>query len=66
MSTDRFALALADAAPEPALPIGEALVARGLISKLQLRWALETQARTGVRLGRVLLAAGLVRRQRLY
>ena len=65
MLTDRFVLAQADS-PEPSPPIGEALVARGLISKIQLRWALETQARTGVRLGRVLLAAGLVRRQRLY
>ncbi|MGA9761481.1 MAG: glycosyltransferase [Gaiellaceae bacterium] len=66
MSDYRFALAPADAQVEPAPPIGEALVARGLISKLQLRWALDTQERTGVRLGRVLLAAGIVRRQRLY
>jgi cellulose synthase/poly-beta-1,6-N-acetylglucosamine synthase-like glycosyltransferase len=66
LSTDRFALAPTDRPSEAALPLGEALVERGLISKLQLRWALETQERTGVRLGRVLLAAGLVRRQRLY
>ena len=66
MLSDRFALASNDRPAEPALPLGEALIARGLISKLQLRWALETQERTGVRLGRVLLAAGLVRRQRLY
>jgi len=66
LSSDRFALALAGAPAEPAPPIGEALVARGLISEAQLRWALGTQERTGVRLGRVLLAAGFVRRQRLY
>ena len=66
LPTDQFARALATRPIEAAPPIGEALVERGLISKLQLRWALETQERTGVRLGRVLLAAGLVRRQRLY
>ena len=66
MLADRFALAPAEAQAEPAPPIGEALVVRGLISEAQLRWALGTQERTGVRLGRVLLAAGFVRRQRLY
>jgi cellulose synthase/poly-beta-1,6-N-acetylglucosamine synthase-like glycosyltransferase len=64
--TDRLTLAPADSPSESLVPIGEALVALGLISKLQLRWALETQERTGVRLGRVLLAAGLVRRQQFY
>jgi cellulose synthase/poly-beta-1,6-N-acetylglucosamine synthase-like glycosyltransferase len=66
VSSDRLALApRCDSAPPP-LPLGEALVERGLISKLQLRWALETQRRTGVRLGRVLLTAGLVRRLQLH
>jgi len=64
--TDRFARARANRPTEAVPLLGEALVERGLISKLQLRWALETQERTGVRLGRVLLAAGLVRRQQLY
>jgi hypothetical protein len=42
LPTDRFVLAAADAQAEPAPPIGEALVARGLIVESQLRWALET------------------------
>jgi cellulose synthase/poly-beta-1,6-N-acetylglucosamine synthase-like glycosyltransferase len=63
---DRFATAPSQQPSAPVLPLGEALVERGLISKRQLRWALETHRRTGVRLGRVLLAAGLVRRQKLF
>ncbi|MGZ4317473.1 MAG: glycosyltransferase family 2 protein [Gaiellaceae bacterium] len=59
-------LALVSRPPEAAPLLGEALVERDLISKLQLRWALETQKRTGVRLGRILLAAGLVRLRQLY
>jgi glycosyltransferase XagB len=46
--------------------LGTALVERGLLSAGQLEWALEAHRRTGERLGRVLLAAGLVRRQALY
>jgi cellulose synthase/poly-beta-1,6-N-acetylglucosamine synthase-like glycosyltransferase len=66
VATDGFTSAQAAQPPTPALPLGETLVERGLISRHQLRWALETQKRTGVRLGRVLLAAGLLRRQRLF
>ncbi len=53
-------------APLPASRIGDALVASGAISPEQLRWALEVQRRTGSRLGRVLLAAGLVSRLALH
>jgi glycosyltransferase XagB len=47
-------------------PLGSALVERGLLTAEQLEWALDAHRRTGERLGRVLLAAGLVRRQTLY
>ena len=47
-------------------PLGNALVERGLLTPEQLEWALDAHRRTGERLGRVLLAAGLVRRQTLY
>ncbi|GBD19277.1 Beta-monoglucosyldiacylglycerol synthase [bacterium HR27] len=46
--------------------LGEALVARGLLSQEQLERALEYQCRTGDRLGRILIALGYVRRQQLY
>jgi hypothetical protein len=51
------------AAPRPAhRPLGELLVRRGLIDRATLDWALARQRDTGERLGRVLLAAGKVRR----
>ncbi len=46
--------------------LGTALVERGLLTADQLEWALDAHRRTGERLGRVLLAAGLVHRQTLY
>ncbi len=50
-----------------ALPrLGEALVQEGLLSEADLQRALEVQARTGERLGRILIALGLVKRQQLY
>jgi cellulose synthase/poly-beta-1,6-N-acetylglucosamine synthase-like glycosyltransferase len=49
-------------APAPALPLGERLVQRGLIDRPTLEWALVRQRETGERLGRILLAAGKVRR----
>ncbi len=59
--------ALPPAAPAPLREqLGAALVDRGLLSADQLEWALDAHRRTGERLGRVLLAAGLVRRQTLY
>ena len=58
--------ARAPVAPPPREQLGEALVDRGLLTADQLEWALDAHRRTGERLGRVLLAAGLVRRQTLY
>jgi cellulose synthase/poly-beta-1,6-N-acetylglucosamine synthase-like glycosyltransferase len=46
--------------------LGEALVARGLVTEEQLAWALEVQARTGSRLGSILVASGSVKRLALY
>ncbi len=46
--------------------LGEALVVRGLLSQADLERALHYQERTGDRLGRILIALGLVRRQQLY
>ncbi len=46
--------------------LGEFLLARGLISEEQLSRALELQARSGEKLGRILLALGYVRRKDLY
>ncbi len=46
--------------------LGEALVQEGLLSVVDLQRALEVQARTGERLGRILIALGLVKRQQLY
>jgi cellulose synthase/poly-beta-1,6-N-acetylglucosamine synthase-like glycosyltransferase len=43
-------------------PIGEALLAAGLIDRVTLGWALERQAETGERIGQILLAAGCVHR----
>jgi cellulose synthase/poly-beta-1,6-N-acetylglucosamine synthase-like glycosyltransferase len=39
---------------------------RGLITPDQLAWAIAAQARTGSRLGAILVAAGLVKRRALY
>src|SRR5437868_21525 len=39
---------------------------RGLITSDQLAWAIAAQARTGSRLGAILVAAGLVKRRALY
>ncbi|SHN46391.1 glycosyltransferase family 2 protein [Cryptosporangium aurantiacum] len=47
-------------------PLGELLVDAGLITPAQRDWALDTQRRTGSRLGAILVAAGIVRRQALY
>lgn len=46
--------------------LGEALVERGLISPAQLAKALELQQRTGERLGRILIALGVIKRKELY
>ncbi len=46
--------------------IGEALVERGLISPAQLAKALDIQQRTGERLGRILIALGVIKRKTLY
>lgn len=43
-------------------PIGEALLAAGLIDRATLSWALERQAETGERLGQILLAGERVHR----
>jgi cellulose synthase/poly-beta-1,6-N-acetylglucosamine synthase-like glycosyltransferase len=52
--------------PQERIPLGEALVDRGLLSDEGLRRALEHQARTGGRLGQILVATGMVRRHDLY
>ena len=54
------------AGTEPSQRLGEALVARGLITTEQLEHALAIQQRTGDRLGRILIALGVVKRQQLY
>uniref|UniRef100_A0A831X893 Glycosyltransferase n=1 Tax=Thermorudis peleae TaxID=1382356 RepID=A0A831X893_9BACT len=46
--------------------LGEALVQRGLLRHKDLEQALQLQRRTGDRLGRILIALGLVRRWQLY
>lgn len=46
--------------------LGEMLVARGLVAPEQVDAALQVQARTGDRLGRILTALGAVRRPDLY
>ena len=48
------------------LPLGQALVERGLLSQDDLARALDHQSRTGGRLGQILVATGVVRRQDLY
>jgi glycosyltransferase XagB len=48
------------------VPLGEALVARGLLSAQALDQALVHQARTGGRLGQILVATRMVRRHDLY
>ncbi len=46
--------------------VGQTLMDRGLITPDQLAWAIAAQARTGSRLGAILVAAGLVKRRALY
>lgn len=46
--------------------VGQSLMDRGLITSDQLAWAIAAQARTGSRLGAILVAAGLVKRRALY
>lgn len=46
--------------------IGEYLVSKGLVTEAKLQEALAAQRRTGVRLGQILLAFGLIRRLDLY
>lgn len=43
-------------------PLGEALLDAGLVDRDTLDWALERQARTGERIGQILLASGAVHR----
>ena len=50
----------------PTQRLGEALVKKGFLKPEDLERALEVQARTGERLGRILLTLNLVRRQQLY
>ncbi|WP_380165194.1 glycosyltransferase [Jannaschia sp. R86511] len=47
-------------------PLGAVLRERGLLTDAELAWALEAHARTGSRLGDVLVSSGLVRRIDLY
>ena len=47
---------------EAPTPIGETLLAAGLIDRSTLAWALRRQAETGERIGQILLAAGMVHR----
>jgi glycosyltransferase XagB len=54
----------AGAAEQPK-PIGEALLAAGLIDRATLGWALGRQRETGERVGQILLAAGCVHRLEL-
>jgi cellulose synthase/poly-beta-1,6-N-acetylglucosamine synthase-like glycosyltransferase len=53
-------------APATPLPLGEALLAADLIDRKTLDWALARQAETGVRIGRILLAAERVHRLDLH
>jgi cellulose synthase/poly-beta-1,6-N-acetylglucosamine synthase-like glycosyltransferase len=50
----------------PRRRLGEVLVAQGLVTEEQLGWALDVQARTGSRLGSILVASGSVKRLALY
>lgn len=63
-SRDRYATRSARA--EPVLRLGEALLQRGLITKLTLQKALEEAERTGAVLGQLLVAHGHVHRVDLY
>ena len=47
-------------------PLGDALIERDLLTRDDLTIALEHQSRTGGRLGQILVATGVVRRQDLY
>lgn len=61
-----FATMIASMAVVTDRRIGEGLVAEGLITAEERDWAVEVAARNGVRVGAVLVAAGLVRRTDLY
>jgi cellulose synthase/poly-beta-1,6-N-acetylglucosamine synthase-like glycosyltransferase len=50
----------------PPLPLGEALLEAGMIDRRTLDWALDRQAETGVRIGRILEAAERVHRLDLH
>ncbi|PWH17981.1 MAG: glycosyl transferase [Anaerolineae bacterium] len=65
MSETRLLAALSVSPTQP-LRLGEALVKEHLLSAQDLQRALEIQQRTGERLGRILIALGLVKRQQLY
>jgi glycosyltransferase XagB len=54
------------AQPAAQLPLGQLLVSKGLLREEHLRRALETQLRTGDRLGSILMSLGLVKRRQLY
>ena len=54
------------AGPAGTRRLGDALIAQGVINAEQLDWALEAHHRTGERLGRILLSAGLVDRRTVY
>jgi glycosyltransferase XagB len=58
--------ALQPSPPAPPLPLGEALLEAGLIDRRTLSWALERQAETGERIGRILQAAEYVHRLDLH
>lgn len=60
-SSEPRAVQAANAQPRR-LPVGEALVASGLISPETLQWALRRQHETGERLGQILLVSGKVNR----
>src|SRR3954471_10312072 len=55
-----------EVAPVAERTVGQTLMDRGLITPDQLAWAIAAQARTGSRLGAILVAAGLVKRRALY
>jgi cellulose synthase/poly-beta-1,6-N-acetylglucosamine synthase-like glycosyltransferase len=46
--------------------LGRTLLDRGLVTPDQLAWAVAAQARTGSRLGSILVAAGMIRRRVLF
>ncbi len=65
MSETHSRLSSSVSVPAP-FRLGAALVQDGLLTAQELQRALDVQARTGERLGRILIALGLVKRQQLY